>query len=267
MVVPVFAQATIISVTSGDVLVGNRPSNLLVNGSFEADAGAPNPSYWATGTTLVPQISLTGWSAAGQPGTYASWGNDGNGRLRASELLPDGQNAVYFGGGIMASVTPLPTFNPDGTVTFSSSPVFVPKPTSAPVTLWQTVSGLNTSLSYTLDFWTSSEAAGGSNFPGGDGFFGLDITGESQMYFAAPSGMSGLGTSQRYYIEFQPSASTVTLQWTNWGHFNNVNGLTTELVLDDVILNPTPVPEPASLIALAGGAAALVRRRRLRSGR
>lgn len=162
----------------------------------------------------------------------------------------------------MVGVTPSPTFNPDGTVTFSSPPTIVPKPGFAPVQLWQTITGLNTSQAYLLDFWASSEDANTSQFPGGDGFFGLDITGESQMYFDAPNNVNALGASQRYYVVFQPNTSTITLTWTNWGHLPTATGLKSELVLDDVILNAAPVPEPASLAVIGGGLVAFARRRR-----
>ncbi len=254
--------ASVTSITSGDTLMGNRPMNLIQNGSFEADNGfAANGSFWATGTTLLPNMSLNSWTSTGQSGTYASWGNDGGPTKQGSDLIPDGDNAVYFGGGIMGGVSPNPTYNPDGTVTFASSPVFVPKPTAAPVTLSQTVSGMDTSATYLLDFWTSGEDANFSQFAH-DGFFGLDITGESQMYFAAPYGLSGLGLSQRYYILFKPTVNTVTFTWTNWGHYFTPGGLSTELVLDDVILNKV-VPEPCSMVALTIGVIGLARRRRV----
>ena len=259
---PLLASASIVSISSGDTLIGNRLLNLIQNGSFEADAGfATNYSAWATGTTQLPAMSITGWQASGQSGSYAIWGNDGSSKIVGSEVMPDGPNGVYFGGGIMGAPSPMPTVAANGIVTFSSTPVFSPKPNQAPVMLWQTVSGLNTSQTYLLDFWTSGEDATAPQFAD-DGIFGLDITGESTMYFSAPSSYTGLGTSQRYYVMFQPTASTVTFTWTNWGHYITPNGLSTELVLDDVILNVQAVPEPATLAVLGAGALALLRRRK-----
>ncbi|MBS1713227.1 MAG: PEP-CTERM sorting domain-containing protein [Armatimonadetes bacterium] len=255
------SQASIVSVTSGDTLLGNRPSNLLTNGSFEADAGsATNLSYWATGTTLTPSMSLTGWTASGGPQNYAQWGNNGP-QLVGSDTIPHGENAVYFGAGIMMPLAMDPTFAPDGSVSFSGNPNIQPKPGFGPVTLSQTVSGLNTSQQYLLDFWASGENAGFSSW--GDGFFGLDITGEAQLLLAAPGGLSGLGASQRYYIVFQPTASSVTLTWTNWGHYIDSFGLFhSELVMDDAILNP--VPEPGTFLVLGLSLASLAVRRRRR---
>ncbi len=239
--------ATILSVAGNDTLVGNRPANLLVNGSFEADGGvAANGSYWATGTGFSPPMTLTGWTASGQIGSYAIWGNNGSGGIQNSATFPHGTNGLYFGGGIMAGVSPLPTEANNGVVTFNSTPTITPKPTDGPVTLQQTVSGLNPAATYVLDFWTSGEKATLLTRFLVDGFFGLNITGEPTLYFAAPSGNGPIGTSQRYQVYFQPTASTVTFKWINWGHYTDpTNGFSDELVLDDVILNfltNAPVP-------------------------
>ena len=254
------AQASIVSISSGDALLGNRPSNLLLNGSFEADAGtAANQSYWATGTTLTPSMSLTDWTASGGPQSYAYWGNMGP-TLAGSDTIPHGENALYFGASIMLPLAFDPVFAADGQVSFTGNPNIQPKPGIGPVTLSQTVSGLSTTQHYLLDFWASGENASFASW--GDGFFGLDITGESQILLAAPGGQTGLGASQRYYVVFQPTASTVTLTWTNWGHFiDSFGGFHSELAMDDAILNP--VPEPTSLILFGGPVVlGLLRRRR-----
>src|SRR5437868_6933131 len=175
----VSSSASILSVAGNDTLVGNRPANLIVNGSFEADGGvAANLSYWATGTSFSPTMSLSGWTASGQSGSYAYWGSDGFGGIKSSAPFPHGTNGLYFGGGIMAMVNPFPTEANNGLVTFTSAPVIQPKPTDGPVTLQQTVSGLNPAATYLLDFWTSGENVGQPGLPV-DGFFGLDITGEA----------------------------------------------------------------------------------------
>jgi hypothetical protein len=85
-------------------------------------------------------MSLSGWTASGQVTSYAIWGSDGLGGIKSSGTFPDGTNGLYFGAGIMASVTPFPTEANNGLVTFTSAPVIVPKP-DGPVTLQQTVSG------------------------------------------------------------------------------------------------------------------------------
>src|SRR6185295_20027379 len=101
------SSASILSVAGNDALVGNRPANLITNGSFEADGGvAANYSYWATGTSFTPTMSLSGWTASGQSGSYAYWGSDGFGGIKSSAMFPDGTNGLYFGAGIMAMVNP-----------------------------------------------------------------------------------------------------------------------------------------------------------------
>ena len=244
------ASATVFSASGNDTLVGNHSLNLMVNGSFEADGGsAPNNSYWATGTTLSPAMSLSGWTASGQVASYAIWGSDGLGGVKGSASLPEGTNGLYFGAGIMILVAPFPTEAADGTVTFGSTPALLPDPTAGTVTLEQTITGLNTSGTYLLDFWTSGEDVGSSEFPV-DGFFGLEITGESRLYFAAPSGNGPVGSSQRYQVFFNPAAPTVTFRWINWGHYQGTGGLSDELVLDDVILNEVPEPRTTAILAL-----------------
>src|SRR5262245_19917813 len=159
-------EAAVVSVSGNDTLFGNRSANLLLNGSFEADGGlAANNSHWATGTGLSPTMSLTSWTASGQVNSYAIWGNDGVGGIKGSAALPHGTNGLYFGAGIMVGVSPNPIEAANGQVSFSSAPGIIPKPTDGPVTLEQTVSGLNTSSTYLLDFWTSGEDIGSAQFP------------------------------------------------------------------------------------------------------
>lgn len=241
------ARASILSVAGNDTLVGNRPANLITNGSFEADGGtAPNLAYWATGTSLTPTMSLTAWTASGQVASYAYWGSDGFGGIKSSAPFPHGTNGLYFGAGIMQLVAPWPVEANNGLVTFTSTPAILPKFTDGPVILQQTVNGLNPATTYVLDFWTSGENVGQPGLPV-DGFFGLDITGEPTLYFAAPSGNGLVGPSQRYQVYFTPTSPSVTFKWSNWGHYFDGNGfLSDELVLDDVILNavsnaPTPI--------------------------
>src|SRR5258706_16403884 len=85
------SSASVLSVAGNDTLVGNRPANLIVNGSFEADGGvASNLSYWATGTSFSPTMSLSGWTASGQSGSYAYWGSHGFGGIKSSAMVPHG---------------------------------------------------------------------------------------------------------------------------------------------------------------------------------
>jgi hypothetical protein len=189
---------------------------------------------------------------------YAEWGNTAV-FATASAPLPDGTSGLYFGNGLMAAISETPTFNADGSVTFiSPTPSIIPK-YSPPVTLSQTLTGLNTGTTYGLTFWTSGEDATANVFTH-DGFFGLDVTGYGTVYLAAPSGLSALGQSHVYNFTFTPVSSNTTITFTNWGHPNGsmpgwtLPGIATELVLDDVIVNA--LPEPGSLALLSFGSLA-----------
>ena len=114
--------------------------NLVTNGSFENGAPAPGSTvFWATGTTLTPYAVPPGWSASGAPRSYAMWGSDVGSpvRLRISDVLPDGQNGMYFGNGGATSSLP-PTFQANGQVTFAGTPTLASS-MGAPVTLSQSV--------------------------------------------------------------------------------------------------------------------------------
>jgi hypothetical protein len=233
--------------------------NLVQNGSFEDHPnGGTSFYYWATGTTSTPFAQPANWVTNGGGLNYAEWGNTAV-LGTASAPLPDGTSGLYFGNGLMAAISSTPTFNADGSVVFSSSPTITPK-YSPPVTLSQTLTGLNTGTTYGLRFWASGEDATTNVFTH-DGFFGLDVTGYSTVYLAAPSGLSALGQSHIYNFTFTPVSSNTTITFTNWGHPNGsmpgwtLPGIATELVLDDVIVNV--IPEPSSLSLLGLGALAL----------
>ncbi len=255
--------------------IGTHVGNLVTNGSFELPGGGPGPAqpFWATGTANTPLAVPPGWTSSGPSTNYAVWGRDAGSpfRLRNSGVLPDGGNALYFGNGQGAVTSLQPTFNPSGEVTFAGTPVILPPlPTfPTPVVLTQTVpTNATPAPSYILSFWVSGEGAG-SGGPGiPDGIFGLRVSntvaGNPYRYFAVPGGGAAYGAGLRLEFSFTPinPSLPVTLEFTNWGHFNlNPYGMgtTTELVLDDVIVNP--VPAPASGLVLAAGLIVARRRR------
>ncbi len=245
----------------------SHTGNLVTNGSFEIGAPPPgfgNEVYWATGTTLTPFGVPPGWSSSGAPNTYASWGADSGTpyRIKQSDVLPDGQIGMYFGNGASATTSLPPTFNPNGTVTFPGTPVMTPGPgfTQAARLSQGVPTHLNLAPNYCFSFWASGEFA---SMQGGtpDGIFGLRVTnvlpGDPVQFFTVPGGFGPLGMSHQYHFDLVPLNPLVpiSIEFINWGHFDltayGSHPFTTELVLDDVMINA--IPEPASLLLLVLG--------------
>lgn len=264
------AQAQL-TLTSGLNLT--QSGNLLQNGSFETGITSGQSFYWATGTTGTPFAVPPGWTSIGGTAAYAQW-QAGAGNVIGSAPLPDGIAGLYFGNYYASSISSTPIFNTNGIVTFTSAPTIIPFNSSynPAVKLTQTVTGLTPSATYGLSFWASGEGASFGGFDG-DGIFGLDVTGCSRVYLAAPGGSSALGTGHVYDFTFVPTSSSITIDFTNWGHYSpsitmgwTLPDGTSELVLDNVILKIISVPEPGSTTLLIGiavsGIGMLLRRRR-----
>jgi len=280
VVPPAKSQASLV-LSSG--LGTTQAGNLVTNGSFENGAPAPgfaNAQYWATGTTLTPFAIPAGWSSSGGASSYAYWGSDGNfpNSINGSAAIPDGTAAMYFGNGAPAFVDQPPTFNANGTVTFPAAPNFTTLFSPVPVVLSQTINTPATPApAYNFSFWISGEGAvSGQNFSE-RGIFGLQVTnvlaGDPVQYLSVPNGsFNTFGQSHLYEYTFTPlnPLLPVTINFINWGHFDlatyGMSNFTTELVLDDVIVNA--VPEPSSMLLVASALTALgctaVRNRRRR---
>ena len=251
---------------------GTHVGNLVTNGSFEVGAPPANGPilFWATGTTNLPFAVPGGWSSSGAPQTYARWEGQGFGpyTTAGSDNLPDGHAGLYFGN-LTTGIDKPPTWNPNGTVSFPGNPTFTPT-YGQPCTLTQTVpTHLNPAPSYLLSFWVSGEDAAGADWI--DGVFGLKVTNvlpsDPIKYLTTPGGQSAIGASIRFEYSFVPlnPLLPVTIEFINWGHVNSYptvpNTFTSELVLDDVIVNMVPAP---GSIALCGAGCLIARRRRRR---
>lgn len=248
------AMAQLTLLPSGP-MIADRSTNLLVNGSFELPGSGPGSLQpnWIAGSAAY-QVTPPGWTSSGSPTSYGVWGNDGLGgpRLRNSDILPHGRNALYFGNGQTATPYSAPIYNPSGEVTFAGTPGVVSGPSfPSPVVLFQTVL-LPAAPSFILSFWVSGEGSGFASPGPLDGIFGMSLTNtdpsDPTRYFAVPQ----VG-SRRYEFTFtvlDPS-QPVTLRFLNWGHLS-IGGGTTELVLDDVIINAVPTPGAAVILGLGG---------------
>src|SRR5882724_7631260 len=105
----------------------SHTGNLIQNGSFEDHPdGGVTIHFWAAGTASTPFAQPASWVTNGSPLNYAEWGNTAV-FATSSAPLPDGTSGLYFGNGLMAAISQTPTFNADGSVTFTSAPTIVPK--------------------------------------------------------------------------------------------------------------------------------------------
>jgi hypothetical protein len=143
-----------------------------------------------------------------------------------------------------------------------------------PVILTQTINTPATPApSYDLSFWVSGEGAvNGQQFTE-RGIFGLQLTNvlasDPIQFLTVPNGVgNSFGVSHLYEFTFTPlnPLLPVDINFINWGHFDlspyGGSNFTTELVLDDVIINA--VPEPGTLTLLATGLCAIAARTRRR---
>lgn len=256
-----------LTITSG--LGTTHVGNLVANGSFEIGAppnGTANQLYWATGTSLTPFAVPPGWNSSGTSSSYALWGNDATlpQSIQGSDGLPDGNAGMYFGNGAPVLVSQPPTFNANGTVSFPALPSFTNFFSPAPVILTQSI---NTPASpapgYDFSFWVSGEGAvNGQQFTE-RGIFGLQVTnvlaGDPVQWLTVPNGIgNSFGVSHLYEFSFTPlnPLQPVSINFINWGHFDlspyGGSNFTTELVLDDVIINAVPEPGTFALFVVAG---------------
>lgn len=189
-------SGAIVGISSGDTRLGAQGSNLILNGSFEnrSPGTAASPTDVCVSgtpglrdaTCASPNTSanetIPNWTVTGSDGSYAQWGNIIG---RRTQVPADGSMMVYFGNWFTNASTSS-TVDSSGIVTYSSAPTFTNNSSriTDPVTVSQTVAGLDTSQVYLLDFWTHGEWSNDTNRT--PGVFGVSITGENMIFLRVP---------------------------------------------------------------------------------
>jgi len=236
--------------------------------------------YLSTNTTLTPNAVPDGWTTSGGGlDTYARWGNNINplpqfgfpvaGQAWSSTKI-HGERSVYLGNFTPAEISETPQYMSNGEVAFTSPPTITLRPSYGPdpFSISQTVTGLVPGGVYRMSFWVSGEwsnlgYATINKTIAGDGIVGVQIEGHDLLYLAIPAGNApepvgephvfGTDEFHVYTLEFQTTDTDMDISFINWGHLGDTGGTigwtrgrTTELIMDDVIINavmlPTNVP-------------------------
>lgn len=254
------ANTQIISVSYNYSRVADPSFNLIKNGGFEQCTRPDCAELW-----FIPLSSkfiegdgdtITYWKATGGgSNTYASLADEDFGEEHP--VPPYGRLMAYFGNNNV-ELNELPTFNmATGEVTFSTVPFIHHKhdgygfDNEGPA-LEQEVA-TTPGHTYMLDFWVSGEfiKSVGPPAEGDDrnGFMQLsfkDGASTYAKYLAIPGYFSnGYTTSDsafmRYHITFVAHSNSVIVKFQNYGHIHNSGYSSTELLLDDVIMNDLTV--------------------------
>lgn len=256
LTMPALANAaTPTQIVGGDPLDRTYPANLVQNGSFEDNPVGDCGGYWASATNNTPMITIPNWTdTGGGTATYATLACGGNHQPATNY---DAVNYIYFGNGVPAIIDQDPaTITPtNGQYIFPTLPVLGIDPTrpeygTKGIALNQDLT-LTAGNKYQISFWASGEESNTGKTYASDGIFEFAISGFDPVYLATPK----LGSTV-YTFEFIAPESTVNIKFTNWGHFTigtsgwnfppapDLKGYTTELILDDVIVNEVPNNPP-----------------------
>jgi len=228
-------------------------------------------------TVNMPIAQPDGWAASGGgPDTYARWGNNINAIPSAglpiagqawSSTEINGERSVYLGNETPLEISETPEFMSNGEVVFTSPPTITLKPEYGPepMTITQTVTGLVPDGVYRMSFWVSGEwgnlgfASSPNGTTAGDGIIGVQLQGYDLLYLAVPAGNSaeppgaphvfGTEEAHTYILEFTANDTEMDISFMNWGHFDSLSdtigwdrGQSTELIMDDVIINAISLP-------------------------
>lgn len=207
-------------------------NNLLLNGSFENNNCTPNDWF---NSSYCPNSNYYNCN-------IDNWICTGGGTETYADIIDinyanvvHGTKAAYFGNSYAKACS---NTSNDTSCLINSGCTVTGIPAGFPLSatgfgettglsLEQTVSGLQIGNTYVLEFW-----AGGEANQGLPGLFAVDLGfGKTMLRCRQTAPLTGIGT--RYIIEFNATATSHTIKFTNWGH---ITGITTELILDDVRL-------------------------------
>ena len=232
---PASAQLICIRCFDQNDSISSGVNNLISNGSFEQTNCTPGwlfdtycPNAAAYNCDIV-DWTCTGGGTISYPSIFDS----------TLSIIPDGNNAAYFGNGnafvcidLMFDLSCL-TYDE---CTVSGFPAGLPSalpdyggPTG--VSLEQTVTGLTVGQAYVLEFWAGGEPLQGL-LPSA-GIFALDIGFGKTFLTCKPTDKEFFPLGTVYLVEFYATATSHTIRFTNWGH---ICADCTELVIDQVRL-------------------------------
>ncbi|MEI6405370.1 MAG: SwmB domain-containing protein, partial [Actinomycetes bacterium] len=237
------------------ILDRTTTNNLVANGDFTtepASLGSANFYYWGpyatsltiAGTGIYSAIPSWGRSGGGTS-TYALWTKNATttGGIVINAASNNGQSAgrVYFGNTVTQTYSgPALAFDSAGyaTTQYSFTPATNYGTASTPAAINQTLATV-VGETYRLHFSQSYEAPGT-----GSGIARLTIGGYDPLFFEVPK------SNREYELEFVATSTSTNIDFASWGHIRTTT-YTTELVLDDVIVNhcasgPTALPDVTS---------------------
>jgi hypothetical protein len=228
--------------------ISQNVTNLLLNGGFENTTCAFN----SNANTFCPNSAnyncdIASWiCTGGGSGTYSCFYDS------SYWYAQQGSHSAYFGNSFCPPCITNDTMClvNNGCETTGISPGYPLNQAgyggALGISLEQTVNGLTPGATYVLEFWAGGESYGGG-FPD-PGLFGVDI-GFGYTYLRCKPTPAYTGVGTRFIIEFNATAVSHTIKFTNWGHICNS---CTELVLDDVRLYT--LAELSSIVPPCAGA-------------
>lgn len=206
---------------------GTPPTKSMPGWTFSG-GGAQSYGLWVPGTSAA----VGPWpNGLNQWGPFGSKNGASNpqlyfGNSEGWSVSPTQASAGFTAQGV--TQTPL-TWTPGGSSSVANN--FV---NSLPLTAEQSIT-TTTGETYCLSFWIGHEEFGGSS-PRPDGIARVQIGGYNDVYFKVPT-LNGAAGERWYTFQFDAVSSSTRLAFSSWGHIGSGATSSTEMVLDDVVVN------------------------------